>query len=234
MPEGNMNKRLAIVLIGHGLFVSGCAFNRTVAPLQPFTAAPGDQPTGVLVTNFFEGKHQVSETGSGSIVKLRESMEIRDKSLELASEISRAGMQSRALSDATQNALSPGELLLQGTFQRTQSGGMDTGAVPAALMVALTIGVVGFMLPYPYPFEYYCGYEYSVRGTDAQGHVRLATEGSMKIYYSSLNVVGLLGGVCEEEETANRTELRTALARKIVESLRPSHSIAASGATTSR
>lgn len=197
------------------LALSGCAYDREVTPVAlPAAAAPVVKR--LIVTDFYAGKHQTSETYSASIVLLRESMKVRDISPEVAAALSQRGVPAIAKKSWEMASLAEGEVLLRGIRNEAEAPleKKDAGRLIAKIILgSMTAFVVGGMISWPH--RYGCRIDYRVELVTRDGDYVLSTPDSP--YAESYKTYGWGGKGCDElgVPTAADESFYDALARAV-------------------
>nr|HEX4312605.1 hypothetical protein [Kofleriaceae bacterium] len=209
---------LAVVTV----LATGCAFGRTVnAPAVNPPRIATDTPTsGLVVSDFYQGKHEVSQTGSTDIVILRESMEVKDISTDIAGAFASAGMPSKGVVHGDPAKLQPGQLLLRGTLQEV--GNSHGGFIAGVVITSITLFAIGGILPYPVPLPYDCQFKYKYQLVAPSGDIVATGEHVVTIDYKTLFVGGFWGGNfrgCTNDFDRNTSDVQGILVREVLASI---------------
>ena len=203
-----VRKILSLVLAA--LFAPGCAFGPSWTEIE--LPAPRIAPARVIVTEFWELKHAVSVTQSLEIKTIREAVDARDMSFDVASGISSAGIPAIAKSEVSRHELAPDEMLLRGALVG-RGGGWYRGW-PFAFS-AVTLFIVGVLFPYPYPLGQQCTYDYRFDLIAPNGEILLSRKDAFHERYDLFVIWG--SAQCPQEMEEARRLMIGALATRLTE-----------------
>jgi hypothetical protein len=165
------------------LGIAGCAFGRSYENIEAIR--PEGPAKKLLVSDFVEGRHQVSATESSTILNINESIAARDSSAEVASALRSKGIAARAKKGAKVGDLASDELLLEGSIVNSEIGNPSGwGIVMGVVVSSITIFVEGGILPYFWPPQGSCEWQYNIQITDHDGNIVLSRRASWHSYES--------------------------------------------------
>lgn len=149
----------------------------------------GEKITAVVVGNFRQSRKQVSETQSGNIVTVRESLSAHDVSFNIASGIRDAGgIPARPIKNADPSILRPGEVLVRGSIRASERQFIGTSTYIQFGITIGTLGMYGVMMPYFYPFKQGSRVDVNVEIVDRGGNVILAKNQRVNVFNKSFHI----------------------------------------------
>ncbi len=181
------------------------------------TISPSTSVTGVVVSDFYEGRHKISTTQSFDIVQLREAMEVRDISFDIAAGISQSGIPARAMVNGRAELLQPGELLVRGVVNPGGWKPQNTAAIVNWVCTFGTLCLYGMVTPYVYPGAFGPDISVRVQVIDHRGSILLSHEQVVVAFNQSLHFIAWLEGDTDEALLL----LRPMIAKGIAKALPP-------------
>lgn len=174
--------------------LSGCAYGRSPQPMTPIQlAAPPPNAYTIIVTDFYEGAHRLSSTRNQNIVTLRESMEVRDISPQIAKALRQRGFNATAKKHLDHTKLQAAQLLLRGT---AQDGPIeDVVSLVKVVLCVSTACILGGLISIPH--TYTCGITYSLELLNAQGEYLLSEP--KLLYIETYKAYPVMGSACERD-----------------------------------
>jgi hypothetical protein len=218
MPKSNHPSRSVrfLVILATAAALGGCAINRTVA--APVNLGPplDSKTTSVVVSSFYEGEYRASMTGSLDIQIIRESMEVRDMSLEVSQALREVGISAAPKRGFSAKDLAPGQLLISGVAMFRKR---DPNLMARAVVSGMTCFIFGGILPFPVPMSYSCDHAYRVEIVNGAGDVLLSTRAKdFSVRYGSLYIPT---PGCDRDKETNRQEFVRQLALEIKRVIAP-------------
>lgn len=177
-------------------FSVGCAFgNKVVKSVElPQAQLQTAQPR-IVVSDFYDGKFRGSATKSLNIIVLRESMEVRDVSFEVAGALRQRGLNAVAKKNFDHRNLKPHEILLRGTRSNGPHVPKPMQTFAKAMLSSVTMFVIGTIISWPH--TYLCRMRYSLEATDREGNFVLSSPDLE--HTESFKTYGWVGKNCDAE-----------------------------------
>lgn len=189
-----MNSPLNVMMSALIITLGGCAYGRSPQPMAPLQLA--NQPPSdytIIVTDFYEGTHRLSTTRNQNIVTLRESMEVRDISPQIAKALTQRGFKATAKKQLDHTKLQADQLLLRGTVQ---DGPIEDVVSLIKVVLCVSTGcILGGLISIPH--TYTCGMTYSLELLNSEGEYLLSEP--KLLYIETYKAYPVMGSACEKD-----------------------------------
>jgi hypothetical protein len=152
----------------------------------------------VIVSGFLGSRHEVSATYSQDIAYINEAVRTTDISPQIANILNNNGVRAEARKEFTQGMLQDNQVLLTGVFRVSGSGQPMSELTGTNMLnlyaMILTVAVVGYVIPSPFPWKGRISIFYNVNVTDNTGRYLLSTGDQFsKAIYETRWAVGFNG-----------------------------------------
>jgi hypothetical protein len=214
--------KLAHILVLASLTLSGCAFGRAVRPPQPLAAVAADSagvPRTIHVARLMEYEFQTDSTtsrvGSTEITTLREAASVKDISGELATVLKTNKLQAVGRAGTWNGeGMGPNDLWIRGSVRWADCPECEERGIPAVVLSASTILIIGGILPYPFPVRYGMKADIRLEVVNARGEIVSTTEDTMQFSYGTIFLYPL-GGY--SDTARERPEMLAALGHSVAQ-----------------